>query len=736
MSKGRIMVVDDNLASLKLLLDTLTREGFQVLPADSAELALAAMENSNPDLILLDLKMHGMDGFDMIRRLKASPGSQDIPVIFLSAATDTELRIRGFQLGAVDFVSKPFEYNELLARVGSHLELLRLRNELRQQAQALRRANAELQTLRETEARQAQRALSESQQSLSAATEQLQQERAYLAAIVESSADAIIARNLDGVIASWNPAAQRIFGYTAGEMIGQSIAILLPPDRQHEATLLIDSVRQGQVLFNFETERICKDGTRILVALTVSPIRDNAQHVIGASSIVRDITQQRRTEEALRESEERWKFALEGSSEGVWDWNIQTNEVLYSRHWKRMLGYSENEISNTLDAWKQLVHPGDLPAAQATIQAYLSGERADYQLEHRLRCKDGSWKWILSRGMVVARTPDKQPTRMIGTHLDITARKESELQISFMAYHDRLTGLPNRTLFFDRLSQSISKARRNRNRVALLFGDLDGFKHANDQFGHDAGDIVLKIVASRLLSTVRAIDTVARIGGDEFVVILGDIANPDEAEHIGNKLIHSVIPPIALPGNLHCSVGLSIGISIFPDHGTEMDTLLAAADSAMYQSKTAGKGKCTLFDGPSPSVVMQDNWIHLDASCHVGVAQIDQQHQQMADLVNALNLAVLRKDSAESINQKFQALADCTKENFDAEHALMERYHYPDQGEHDAIHGRLLADLLQFKSRLNKGGDLFVLQSIKDWLLQHIPAEDKPLGEFLREYGQ
>jgi diguanylate cyclase (GGDEF)-like protein/PAS domain S-box-containing protein/hemerythrin-like metal-binding protein len=698
MIRGTILVVDGHLASLSMLRDTLLHEGLQVLPADSTEKALAALDTTQPDLILMALETGSRDGLEALRQLKSRPAGQDIPVLFLCAATDAGSKAQAFDLGAVDCVNQPFERHELLARIRAHLELSRLRAELKRHSEE----------------------------------QLLQSERMLLAAIVESSGDAIIARDLGGAVTSWNKAAHRIFGYASDDMIGRSIAALIPPERHEEAAMIPDRVRDGKLICDFETERLRKDGTRITVSLTASPIRDISGQTIGVSSIVRDITAQRQTEQALRESEQLWKFALEGSGEGVWDWDVETGEASYSRRWKEMLGYSENDIGNHVQAWEQLVHPDDLAGALTAIQAYQNGTIPDYIVEHRLKCRDGRWRWILSRGMIVSRTADGKPQRMIGTHADITERKEAELQINFMAYHDRLTGLPNRSLFFDRLSHAISHARRNNNKVALLFADLDGFKPVNDLLGHDAGDIVLKVVAARLLACVRAIDTVARIGGDEFVVILGELETAGEAAQVASKLVEAIAPAITLPGGQTCRVGLSIDISIYPNHGTEMDTLLAAADAAMYQSKTGGKGQYTVFSNTSDIPMVRDNWTYFDDTHKVGVAQIDEQHHQLATMINELNRAIRDRDSDARIKHLFLELTDFTIYHFATEHELMERYHYPGQASHDAIHGRLMADTLHFRSRLNKGGDLFVLQSLKDWLMQHIEAEDKTLGEFLK----
>ncbi|HEU4709716.1 MAG TPA: diguanylate cyclase, partial [Methylophilaceae bacterium] len=215
-------------------------------------------------------------------------------------------------------------------------------------------------------------------------------------------------------------------------------------------------------------------------------------------------------EQSLMISEERWKFALEGAGEGVWDWNLQTDEVYRSARWLEIYGYAEDEIGHTALEGRALIHPDDLTQAVEDIQAYLEGRRAVFISEFRLRCKDGSWKWTLSRGKVVERSADGKPLRMIGIHSDISDRKNSEEQVFQLAHYDSLTGLPNRVLFMDRLHQDIRKARRYGNSVTLIFLDLDRFKEVNDALGHDVGDQLLKETANRLLGCVRGSDTVAR----------------------------------------------------------------------------------------------------------------------------------------------------------------------------------------------------------------------------------
>jgi diguanylate cyclase (GGDEF)-like protein/PAS domain S-box-containing protein len=179
---------------------------------------------------------------------------------------------------------------------------------------------------------------------------------------------------------------------------------------------------------------------------------------------------------------------------------------------------------------------------------------------------------------------------------DITERKQAEERIIHLAHYDALTNLPNRTLFYDRLEQAIAKAQRYQQKIAVLFLDLDGFKQVNDKFGHHVGDDLLKAVAERLNENARSMDTVARVGGDEFIFILNDVNHSDNAATVSRKIIESIARTFSIQGNI-CQISVSIGISVFPDDTTNADTLIKQADNAMYQAKNNGKNNYQFFNG-------------------------------------------------------------------------------------------------------------------------------------------
>ena len=372
-----------------------------------------------------------------------------------------------------------------------------------------------------------------------------------------------------------------------------------------------------------------------------------------------------------------------------------------------------------------LVHPEDVDATKAALSR-LTEKRDPISFTNRYSHPDGSFRYIEWRASTIGGV-------CYLSARDITEHKEAEQRLEEMAYHDRLTGLPNRALFFNRFSQAISNAKRYQGRVGLLFIDLDGFKAINDTHGHDAGDTVLKTVAERLLNSVRGTDTVSRAGGDEFLVLLFEVASQDDAGQVARKLLDAVGEPVALPDRATGTVGASIGISIYPDDKDNMDALLVAADEAMYVSKSMGKNRYTYFSAQEKKVEAALIQVRLDDAHLVGVAQIDGQHKHMADLVNQLVKLANSKADNPKIGRVLNQLTEYTVFHFRTEHDLMEHHGYPKMAAHDAAHAHLVDELSRFRTELSQGADLFLLGELNHWLLDHIIHEDIPLGEFLRQ---
>jgi len=333
------------------------------------------------------------------------------------------------------------------------------------------------------------------------------------------------------------------------------------------------------------------------------PMRDEGGKILHLVVTFTDITERKHAEAALVASEQRWKFAIEGAGDGLWDWNIQTGRAFYSPRYKAMLGYTEEEIGDTADEWIKRIHPEDAPGVFAAIQPYMEGKPGSATVEFRMLCKDGGWQWTMGRGMVVERDADGKPLRMIGTNSDITERKAHYSQLEHIAHFDALTNLPNRVLLADRLQQAMAQAQRRHQQLAVAFLDLDGFKAINDHHGHETGDQVLITLANHMKEVLREGDTLARLGGDEFVAVLIDLEDTSASLTLLDRLLAAAALPVQV-GDLCLQGSASLGVTFFPQaQDIDADQLLRQADQAMYQAKVAGKNRYHVFDAVQDSSV-------------------------------------------------------------------------------------------------------------------------------------
>jgi diguanylate cyclase (GGDEF)-like protein/PAS domain S-box-containing protein len=666
----------------------------------------------------------------------------------------------------------------------------------------------------------------------------------HFKAIIDSSDDAIVGKTLDGLVTSWNRGAEVMFGYSQVEMIGRSLMLLFPEERKDEERFIVERLLLGEKVQQFETVRIRKDGARVHVSVSISPIRDERGRIIGASKVARNITPLKIEQErlqlaldascsglwdwdlrtgqvyrstrfyqlvgaaahqdtsdplffqravfepdwprvrqaldayvagqnelleiefrlapkhaeivtwllvkgravewdatgqplrivgtlsdithsklaalAMQDREQRLSRVLDGSDQGYWDWNVPSNHLVVSPRWETMLGYQPGEMDVSHGRWAQVVHPDDLPSTMAQVDRHLRGDTALFEHEFRCRTKSGDWRWVLSRGKVVEKDSQGQPLTMSGTHTDISERKQfeasqrqaltvfansyegimvvdakrrivdvnpafarltgyerheilgksprllsielpkgrffkgisaairdtgnwageawsrkksgeifavmlsvaavldtdgevkhfiaifsditqlkaHEAELDRVAHYDPLTGVPNRRLLVDRLSQAIARANRRGLSLAVCYLDLDGFKRVNDQHGHAAGDRLLIGVANNLRQVLRADDTLARLGGDEFVLLLSGMESPQHCSQLLERILASVNTALDI-GGTRVNVSASIGVSLYPQDDADADTLIRHADQAMYLAKEAGKNRFHLFDPES-----------------------------------------------------------------------------------------------------------------------------------------
>ncbi|WP_051683165.1 putative bifunctional diguanylate cyclase/phosphodiesterase [Sphingomonas sp. UNC305MFCol5.2] len=435
-----ILIVDDNPVNLGVVVGRLEQQGYDVLVALGGEEALTRAEFASPDLVLLDVMMPGLDGFETCRRLKANPLTTHIPVIFMTALGDLRDKVAAFEAGGVDYVSKPFHFEELLARIATHLALKAARQSLALQNSLL---TQEIAARAEAEAK-----LRVSEQSYRR--------------LFETAGDGILLLDADsGTVVDANPRFLAMTGQPRGALRGQAIEALPGMSVFADAASMAE-LRHSGTLRRDEVTLAAADGSELFVDLIASSCE-----VAGRSL-------------------------------------------------------------------------------------------AQYNLR------------------------------------DITDRKQAEAHIRYLALHDALTGLPNRTMFFERLSAELARARRSGGASALLVIDLDHFKQVNDCLGHLVGDQLLQEVSARLLQCLRAADTAARLGGDEFVVALADIGTRERADEVAARILEALGAPFDLDGQV-AHISGSIGISLFPEDGDSPRALLQAADTAMYGAKKGGRNTCVRY---------------------------------------------------------------------------------------------------------------------------------------------
>jgi len=409
----------------------------------------------------------------------------------------------------------------------------------------------------------------------------------------------------DKAIVTLSAYAEKLFGYPKEELIGKPVRILHYSEESYEAffakvreqILLGEKVQMEYPMRNRQGEKLC---------LSLSgQVIDEAGHKLWTGV---DITAQKRTEEELARLKERLEYAIEGSQDVVWDWDIRHQKFEISKRWREISGYSETKIPDRIAGLKRLVYPDDRKKVLCSVRDCLHGRSRYLDVTYRLLHRDGGIVWISSRAVTLYDDAGRA-IRMVGTHRDITHSKELESRLMqqaqtieeqrdklwFRAHHDALTQLPNRIYFRKLLEAAIHEAQLRQEQLAVLFVDIDNFKTINDTCGHEMGDEVLRHVADRLRHGVRSGDVVARLGGDEFTLIIRNIAEKEAVDKLAEKLLALFREPYR-SGACSLSLTVSIGIALYPQDGLQSDRLLRHADRAMYRVKQTGRGSWQFYD--------------------------------------------------------------------------------------------------------------------------------------------
>ncbi len=415
------------------------------------------------------------------------------------------------------------------------------------------------------------------------AEEKIRESEAALRLLMETlPVGLIVVDPVTRVIEQTNQSAAAMFGAPENQIVGRRCHAFLCPASEGACPIC----DLGNEIDNSEREMIRANGQRLPVLKSVKRIRIQGREKLLECFV--DITPLKKMEEALRVSEERFRQLSEVFPETIFEADAQGNITYANKHGLEQFGYDQNDLTQGLNILN-LVAPSEREKVMLRVKEKLQGIDRGY-LDYLALRKDGSTFYAM--GYTTVMKVNGVPSGVRGFILDITKRREAEERIRYMATHDALTALPSLRLAKDRMTLALNRARREKSAVAILFIDLDGFKDVNDTMGHEAGDHVLKEVARRMRGCVRETDTIARIGGDEFLMILGEIHSSENAALIAEKVIGQISQPILLNGQ-QAVVSASIGIALYPKDGEDLEKLIKEADIAMYKIKKTGKnGYC------------------------------------------------------------------------------------------------------------------------------------------------
>lgn len=424
------------------------------------------------------------------------------------------------------------------------------------------------------------------------AEEKLRESEALFRAITENVGDLIAMLDTRGRRIYNNPAYRLIFESDELAPGSNSFNEIHPEDREHIKEIFNKTVATG-IGERAEFRFLLKDGCIRHIESEGNVVRDNTGKTSKVVVVSRDVTSRKLAEAALLESEQRFRAIFENAPIGIARLSLTGQFLQINEVYSKIVGYSREEMLSQQFNFQLITLPEDRETNMTLIKRLLNGESSSYSVEKRYVHKSGSTVWV-NLSVSLLRDTSGKPMYFINAAQDITSRKTLEAQLLHLSNFDILTDLPNRALLGDRAHQALAKAKREKNRLALMYVDLDEFKPINDTLGHNIGDLLLKDAARRMQECIRASDTVARIGGDEFVVLLPTIESDRDATVVADKIRQSICLPFDIAGH-NIRISSSIGIAIYPDDGGDEKTLLNNADAAMYYAKACGCNTVKLF---------------------------------------------------------------------------------------------------------------------------------------------
>lgn len=543
--KRRLLLVDDEPAVLHALQRELRDQPYEVITANSGAEGLALLKQHEAQVIVSDHRMPDMTGVEFLSRVNERY-PQTIRLV-LSGYADFDALTDAINLGGIyRFLHKPWEAGQIVGVINAAF-----------------------------------------------AQFDLVQLAAVFGRVFADSAEGIVIIGDKAEIHSANPAFCAMTGYTAAQLDGRPIASLGGAEWETGwgavlAEVMAQNAVGDAVPWRDELWLQRNDGELFPVAASLSALYDAAGKVTQHVLLCNDITERKQKEIALLESEKRFRDFMEFAPIGMVIVGLDGELLKVNQALCNIFAYPREELEQM--RFEALTHPDDLAADLASRRQLLSGELAHWQVDRRYLRKDGKTVWVQVSASLLRDVHGQAQCFDVQIE-DISERRQQQEEIRRLAYYDVLTGLPNRRMLVDRLDQTLAQARRSQRMAAVLFVDLDHFKEVNDIHGHDAGDDLLRLAAHRLQACVRHADTVSRQGGDEFVLILAEIAEPSGALRVAEKVVDSLGQPYQLParGLTLKQISASVGIAIFPTAGLTTEDLMKHADGAMYAAKAAGR---------------------------------------------------------------------------------------------------------------------------------------------------
>lgn len=545
----RVLVIDDDAMTRRLIRETLSPHGFNVIEAENGEVGIALALEKLPDMVLLDIIMPKMDGFACFAALheRLPGGSAMMPVVMLTGLDDNASIERSFAMGATDFIHKPIDWPLLAHRLRFVMRAHTLTRELQISEERLRL-------------------------SMSATRQGFYD--------LDIKTGRMVVSEVYAAMLGYDPAS---FEETNAAWLKR----LHPDDREAAEKAHLSYLSGKLPECRAEFRLACADGAwKWVLSVGLIVERDANGTPLRMLGTYMDIDHLKQNEERLRLLAK----VFENSREGIIVCDATNKIVEVNQSFTHITGYLSSEV---IGKNPKLLSSRYHDAAFYEQMWQILNESGYWQGEIWDRHKNGELfpVWL---GISTVRGAYNKLTHYIAVFSDISERKAAESKIEYLAHHDPLTNLPNRTLLRDRFDQAIAYATRNQSLVALLFLDLDHFKQINDTLGHDVGDRLLQGIAARLLQSLREVDTICRQGGDEFIIVLTGLRDNDTVVQITQKILQQLHEPFIIDG-IHITTSCSIGISIYPTDGMSLLGLLSKADTAMYAAKKQGRNTSRFF---------------------------------------------------------------------------------------------------------------------------------------------